>query len=203
MLFRSQNSIDGGIYLLPVNYAMHGIFYNKTLMNEHEWQVPENFTELEALCAEIKEAGLIPGVLGTQLTGNTFSAVFNLAKTDWLTTPDGAEWEKGFLAGNQTAEGMWEDTIDYAGQYHNIGMFYTDPDDRNNPDLILDYLGNRKAVFFTAVVTLNITEFAETGDKIGMMPYLSKDGSKNIYMYNPTSYIGISKRLTEIGRAHV
>ena len=82
-----QVSIDGGIYLLPVNYSMYGIYYNKTLMEEKGWELPSNITELEALCEEIREEGMIPGVIGTQLTGNTFSAVFNLAKTDWLTTP--------------------------------------------------------------------------------------------------------------------
>lgn len=194
-----QTSIDGGVYLLPVSYAMYGIFYNKTLMEEHGWEVPNNFSELETLCTKIKEAGLIPGVLGTQLTGNTFSAVFNLAKTSWLTTPKGVAWEEDFLAGNATAQGMWEGTMDYVRQYMDMGMFYTDPDDRNNPDLILDYLQNRKAVFFTAVLTLNITEFEKNGDKIGMMPYISEDGGKNIYMYNPTSYLGISKRLAEPG----
>ncbi len=194
-----QVAVDGGIYLLPVNYGMYGIFYNQTLMEEHGWQVPQNFAELEALCGEIREAGLIPGVLGTQLTGNAFSTVFNLAKTDWLTTPEGVAWESRFLLGEADAAGMWEGTMDYVRRYMDIGMFTTDPEDRNNPDMILDYLGNRKAVFCTAVMTVNITEFPETGDKIGMMPFISEDGSKNIYMYNPTSYIGISRRLTEPG----
>ena len=63
-----QVAIDGGIYLLPVNYGMYGTFYNKTLMEEHGWEVPTNFAELEALCHEIQAAGLIPGVLGTQLS---------------------------------------------------------------------------------------------------------------------------------------
>ena len=194
-----QVAVDGGIYLLPVNYGMYGIFYNQTLMEEHGWQVPQNFTELEALCGEIREAGLIPGVLGTQLTGNAFSTVFNRAKTDWLTTPEGVAWESRFLLGEADAAGMWEGTMDYVRRYMDIGMFTTDPEDRNNPDIILDYLGNRRAVFCTAVMTVNITEFPETGDKIGMMPFISEDGSKNIYMYNPTSYIGISRRLTEPG----
>lgn len=43
-----QVSIDGGIYLLPVNYTMYGILYNKTLMDEKGWAVPSNFSELEA-----------------------------------------------------------------------------------------------------------------------------------------------------------
>ena len=194
-----QVAIDGGIYLLPTNNSMYGIFYNKTLMEEKGWEVPSNFTELEALCKEIEAEGLIPGVIGTQLTGNTFSAEFNLAKTSWLTTPEGVAWEKEFLNGNATAAGMWEGTMDYVQRYIDIGMFHTDPEDRNNPALILDYLGERKAVFFTGVLTVNITELPDTGDKLGMMSYISEDGSKNIYMYSPFSYMGISKRLTEPG----
>ena len=194
-----QVSVDGGIYLLPVTYGMYGIFYNRTLMEEHGWQLPANFDELEALCARIREAGLIPGVAGTQLTGNTFSALFNLAKTDWLTTPAGVAWERDFLAGNATAAGRWEGTMAYAQRYLDIGMFTTDPEDRGNPELILDYLGNRKAVFCTAVMTVNITELPKTGDKLGMMPYIGADGSKNVYMYSPTSFIGLSKQLTEPG----
>lgn len=194
-----QMAIDGGIYLLPVNYAMYGIFYNKTLMEEYGWKVPANFSELESLCAKIEAAGLIPGVVGTQLTGSTFSTVFNLAKTSWLTTPEGMGWERDFLAGNATAKGMWEDTMDYVQQYIDIGMLHTDPEDRSNPKLILDYLGNRKAVFCTAVTTVNISEFPDTGDELGMMPFISEDGSKNIYMYNPVTYLGINKHLTEPG----
>lgn len=194
-----QVSIDGGIYLLPVNYAMYGILYNKTLMEEHNWALPTNFAELEALCGEIRAAGLIPGVLGTQLTGNAFSAVFNLAKTSWLTTPEGMSWERDFLAGRARAEGMWEGTMDYVQRYIDTGMFTTDPENRSNPNIVLDYLGNRKAVFCTVVLTVNITELPDTGDKLGMMPFISEDGSKNIYMYSPSSYIGISRRLAQPG----
>lgn len=193
----NQVSIDGGVYLLPVNYGMYGILYNQTLMEEHGWKIPENFRELEALCAEIKAEGMIPGVVGTQLTGGPFSTVFNLAKTDWLTTPEGVVWERDFLAGKATAAGMWEDTMDYVQNYIDIGMFTADPDDQSTPQLVLDYLGNRKAVFCTAVLAVNITQLPDTGDKLGMMPFISKDGSKNIYMYSPASYIGISRRLTE------
>ena len=194
-----QVSIDGGIYLLPTSNAIYGVYYNKTLMEEHGWQVPLNIGELEALCAEIRAAGLIPGVVGTQLTGGPFSAVFNLAKTDWLTTPEGVSWERAFLDGDAAAEGMWEGTMDLVQRYIDCGMFTTDPEDRSNPELILDYLGNRKSVFCTTVQTVNITEFPETGDQLGLMPYIGLDGSKNVYMYNPSSYFGISRRLTEPG----
>lgn len=193
-----QVAIDGGVYLLPVTNVMYGIYYNQTLMEENHWEVPENFAELEALCDQISQDGITPGLIGTQLTGNTFSAVFNLAKTGWLTTTEGVSWERDFLKGDAQAAGHWEETMDYVQKYIDIGMFCTDPEDRGNPELILEEMGNRKAMFCTMVQSVNITELPN-GDKLGMMPYIGEDGSKNIYMYSPSSYIGISSRLTEPG----
>lgn len=194
-----QVSIDGGIYLLPVNYAMYGILYNKTLLEEKNWTLPNHFGELETLCREIEAEGMIPGVIGAQLPGAAFSAVCNLAKTSWLTTPGGVSWEREFLAGNATAAGTWESTMRYVQQYIDAGMFYTDPEDRHSEELIQDYLGGRKAMFFTGTFTPSYTVIPETDDELGMMPYIGEDGSKNIYMYSPDSYIGISKRLLEPG----
>lgn len=193
-----QVSIDGGVYLLPVNNAIYGILYNKTLMEEKGWELPENFEELETLCDKIKADGLIPGIVGTQLTGNTFSAVFNLAKTDWLTAPEGRTWEREFLSGSASAAGTWESTMEYVQKYIDIGMFTADPEDRSNVDLIEDYMAGRKAVFFTMAAPVG-SRTLSNGDELGIMPYIGEDGKKNIYMYNPTSYIGISKRLAEPG----
>lgn len=194
-----QVSIDGGVYLLPVNNSMYGITYNKTLMEEHGWELPSNFAELEKLCGEIQEAGLIPGVISARLTGNSFSAVFNLAKTDWLTTVEGVNWEKDFLAGNATAAGMWENTMDYVQKYIDIGMYTADPEDRDNTTVVNEYLYGRKAVFLTGAWSPSDKIVPETGDELGIMPYIGEDGSKNVYMYSPSSYIGISKRLLEPG----
>lgn len=193
-----QSTIDGGVYLLPVSGTVHGIYYNKTLMEENNWEVPTDFDELEALCQQLKDAGLTPGLVGTELNDSPFSAVFNLAKTDWLSTPEGAKWEEEFLSGETSAAGMWEDTMDYIQQYIDIGMFSTDPKDRSNKELILEEMGNRRIMFFTSMLAMNVTELPN-GDELGMIPYISKDGNKNVYIYNPFGYIGISKRLTEPG----
>ena len=193
-----QVAIDGDIYALPVSNAMYGIYYNKTLMEEHNWELPSNFAELEALCAEIRAAGLEPGYIGMQLTGVPFATVFNLAKTGWFSTLDGVNWERDFLAGNAAAAGKWESTMDHVQKYIDIGMFNADPEDHYDGGVLNSYVGERKAVFCTAMQMLNSTKF-ENGDEIGTMPFISEDGSKNIYMYSPSSYIGISRRLTEPG----
>lgn len=193
-----QSAMDGGVYLLPVSNTVHGIYYNKTLMGENNWDVPTNFAELESLCARIREKGMTPGLVGTELNDDPFSAVFNVAKTGWLSTQEGAEWEQQFLTGNASAAGMWEGTMDYIQRYMDIGMFSTDPGDRGNKELIEEEMGNRRIMFFTSMLDVSTAELPN-GDQLGLMPYISEDSSKNIYISDPAGYIGLSKRLTEPG----
>lgn len=89
--------------------------------------------------------------------------------------------------------------MDLVQRYIDMGMFTVDPEDRINVELIQDYLGGRKAVFCTAVQPVSYTEFPDTGDELGMMPYIGEDDGKNVYMYSPFWYFGISRRLTEPG----
>ena len=50
----NECSIEGSIYMLPCNYSVLGIYYNKTLFEKHEWEVPSSFNELEELIPKIK-----------------------------------------------------------------------------------------------------------------------------------------------------
>ena len=50
---RLQDVFDNGaIYLLPSTYNCYGITYNKTLLREHGWELPNSFAELEELAAK-------------------------------------------------------------------------------------------------------------------------------------------------------
>lgn len=41
--------VEGKVYLMPCNYDLLGIVYNKTLFEEHGWTVPTSFAELKEL----------------------------------------------------------------------------------------------------------------------------------------------------------
>lgn len=122
----------------------------------------------------------------------------NLAKTGWFSALDGVLWERDFLAGNATAAGAWEETMDYVQKYIDIGMFNTDPEDHSDGNVLKNFVGTRNAVFCTSMQAVASAQL-ENGDEIGIMPFISEDGSKNLYMYSPSCYIGISRRLTEPG----
>ena len=62
---------DGKIYLAPLYYSPTGLFYNKTVFKENNWEVPTTWEAFFTLGDEVREAGrmlftyqgLIPGYL--------------------------------------------------------------------------------------------------------------------------------------------
>ena len=57
--------VDGSLYALPVEIEAFVIWYNKTMFEEHGWEVPTNMAELEELSATIQAEGIIPFAGGT------------------------------------------------------------------------------------------------------------------------------------------
>lgn len=53
-------SMDGKVWAFPYNISGEGIIYNKKIFSENGWSVPQNSTELEALCKEMKAKGIVP-----------------------------------------------------------------------------------------------------------------------------------------------
>jgi len=53
---------DGRLYQLPISSVVHGIFYNKTLFEEHGWEIPSTLDDFYALCDTISAQGIRPFV---------------------------------------------------------------------------------------------------------------------------------------------
>jgi len=51
-------NVGGKVYQLPVSNTLVGIAYNKTLFDEHGWQVPSTLEEFYTLCETIQKAGI-------------------------------------------------------------------------------------------------------------------------------------------------
>ncbi len=53
-----------GTYAIPYAANAAGILYNKDMFEEHGWEIPENWGELQALCADIQSEGILPFYFG-------------------------------------------------------------------------------------------------------------------------------------------
>lgn len=191
----NECSIEGSIYMLPCNYSVLGIYYNKTLFEKHGWEVPSSFYELEELIPKIKEANVDVSATALELTGSGFQYLFNLGDTVFLRTPEGLEWAEQFLSGEVSADDAWKDTVEYMQKWIDIGMIDGRWFEKAANDAEAHFMQGNTAFFIHG----GIFRFSEnedgTGDRYGIMPWLSEDGSNNRYITNTACYFGLNADL--------
>lgn len=194
-----ETQIDGELYLLPSNFNILGIYYNKTIMEENGWSVPENFEEMKSLVAKIKAKGLNPSIVESELPGANFSYLFDIANTEFLYTPKGIEWKNNFLNGKTTAEGYWEETVAYVQEWIDCGLLTDDYGHYSDTEKLEKFYEGDTVFYFAREFDRFTQNEDGTGDCYGIMPWLSKDGETNLYVKVVNRYYGLNKRLLEDG----
>ena len=191
-------SDDGAIYMLPSAYNCFGITYNKTLLEKHGWTLPKSFKELEQLAKEAEKAGVQLCLPQIQYPGYGFQYLCNIADTGFLSSLDGRQWQKDYLSGKANVsdtEGMM-DSIEYIQKWKELGML-----DGSNSNPIDDAVTKDDFIKGNTLFMLGsqngITDSDATTDEFGLMPYLSEDGSKNVYILSMGRYYGLNKKLED------
>ena len=192
-------SMDGEIYLLPIQNTVYGISYNKTLLEEMGAELPQNYEDLTVLKEKCDARGIKLCVMSGKLPGGLFQVITNIAQMNFLDTPDGAAWEKAFLAGEDVDYALWDGTLEYLQKLIDIGFFEL-LDDNPASTSVENGLYSGNTLFAISQSAFNPDGGKEvTEDEFGLMPFISEDGSANYYIYNPSSFIGLSKTLLEEG----
>ncbi len=71
--------LEGHLYSIPLTYESMILLYNKTVFEEHGWEVPTNLEEMEAVAEAAVEAGLYPfayGNVGWQPTNEHLMGIY-------------------------------------------------------------------------------------------------------------------------------
>lgn len=191
-------SDDGAIYMLPSAYSCLGITYNKTLLEEHGWKLPKSFADLENLAEEAKAAGVQLCLAQIEFPGYGFQYMCNIADTGFLGTFQGKQWQKDYLTGKanvRDTQGMM-DCMEYIQKWKDLGMFTTNEKNPQSDDETRNEFMEGNTLFLLGNKN-GIGETDDTKDQFGLMPYLSEDGSQNVYILNVARYHGLSKKLEE------
>lgn len=188
--------VNGSIYLIPSGYQLMGIYYNKTILDENGWKVPNSFQELSALDKEIQAAGYRTMGNAMSLDGYPFNYFFNLGNTQYFGTPEGTAWKAGFPEGKEKAAGNegLKRCVEYFNKWVEEGFI-------SGEHMPLEQFMEGGCVFY---LCLGISEYEHTAEngktyQFGTMPWLSEDGSNNMVTRNVSGYMGIHKTLEEDG----
>lgn len=192
-------TVDGGIYMLPMGYNCLGITYNKTLLERNGWTLPTNLDELEALKEKVENAGYTFSRCQLQYPGYGFQYLCNIANTGFLSTVDGLLWQEKFLNGEANVEDTPEmmETLQLLNRWRDIGMLNGDgtPDEDAETK---QYVAEGNTLFLVGNSN-DLLSTTESGDTYRLMPYLSENGKKNVFMLNVSRYVGLNHELGEEG----
>lgn len=191
-------SDNGAIYMLPTYFTCLGITYNKTLLEENGWELPNSLKELRELAPKVEEAGYNLALSQLALPGYGFQYLCNILDTNYLNTPDGRQWQKDFLNGDTTVADSpkMKEALKALDTWKELGLLNSDGDPVDD-DVTKRMMGEGNTLF---MLGSNLTfEEGETDCEFGLMPYLSEDGTQNALILNVSRYVGLSKRLEEPG----
>lgn len=195
----NQVTLDGAVYMIPTSSAIIGLYYNKTMFAEHGWEVPQNFEELKALTEVIREAGIDPVAAQFKLPGNGFFDLFTMAKTGFLSTPEGRRWEQDFKNGDATAAGL-STAVEALQELIDCG--FLDPEDttRSTSETTNYFYDRGAAMYLNAGTIPRYTQNEDgTGDVYGIMPFYGPGKDDMVLIQQPQRYVGLSKELAEPG----
>ena len=195
---RLQDVFDNGaIYLLPSTYNCYGITYNKTLLKKYGWELPNSFTELEELAVKAKKAEVNLCLPQIQYPGYGFQYLCNIADADFLGTLDGRLWQRDYLSGKANVSntpGMMQ-AMAYVQKWKDIGML-NDTGDALDDNVTRQRMTEGNTLFLMGG-TNGIVEADGNADKYGLMPFLSEDGTQNVFVLNVNRFYGLNKKLEQ------
>ena len=195
----SEVTYDGGIYMLPLAYNAMGITYNKTLLEENDWTLPTNLDELEALKEQVEDAGYVFSRCQLQYPGYGFQFLCDIADTGYLSTIDGLAWQEKFLNGETTVAGTPEmvEAIKVIQRWVDMGMLNADGTPDNDEDT-KKFVAEGNTLFLVGNSN-DLVEKTDAADTYRLMPYLSEDGTQNVFLLSVSRYVGLNSSLGEEG----
>ncbi len=197
----NQVTLDGAVYMVPASLLMIGIYYNKTLFAEQGWPVPRSFEDLKALAPVIRAAGIAPLTARFDLPGNGFFDLFTMAKTDFLSTPAGRQWELDFQAGRATAEEGLASAVDGLQMMIDCGLLCAEDTTRSGKETLSRLYSREAAMYLNAGTIDRFTQNEDgTGDQYGILPFFGEEEGSDVLITMPMKYFGISKALAEPGK---
>lgn len=190
---------NGAIYLLPSYYNCLGITYNKKILRDNGWELPTSLQEMEELAPKVEAAGYRFALAQIGLPGYGFQYLCNILDTSYLSTMDGRKWRTDFLNGDTTLEAnpQMMQAMQLLDRWRDIGLLNGEMEGVED-GAVCEEMAKGNTLFMLGSSN-SVDVYGANVEDFGLMPYLSEDGSQNVYVLMVNRYMGLSKKLEEPG----
>lgn len=104
-------TFDGKLYAVPMLSWYEGIFYNKTIFEEHNISVPTTFDEWIGVCEQLAADGIKPLTLGAKNGSTLLKSCLGYVTAEYLLNDKGRDFDYRFSKGEASLAGTWDPYI--------------------------------------------------------------------------------------------
>lgn len=200
-----QNALDGvalngKIYMLPGFSDIYGIVYDRTLFEEHNWELPTGRDEFIALCKTINEEMGYQAFMPTLKYGRMamlISHAFHYSTV--ISGPENMQWLQSYRHGNESFSNHMEPLFKGMKELFDSGVlseacFTIDPGIRSS----MLYKEYTSAMTMESQNAVTYAQNTDSEHEYGMMPFwCSNDPDSDCLVVAPGFNILANKKLCE------
>ena len=196
----NEYAVNGKVYLLPFDYTVSGIAYNKSLFDRLKIDLPTSFKQLkEETIPALKKNNVDTSVCLLNLPGSSFNFFFNVAGTVYMNSRKGREWRSSFSDMNSSTFASDNENFakcaTYFQEWIDCGMITYEEGVSNSQSAVEAKFQEGNTAFMLGTIQRYTQNKDGTGDQYSLMPWLSEDGTNNVYITSPTRLYGLNKNL--------
>lgn len=173
----SVYSYDGSVYALPGISWFEGIYYNKTMFEENEIELPATFDEYIEVCKKFQEKDIIPLAAGLKSWEPMLKNSMAFVTAEYLSTEEGKAFGEKYRNGEATLDGTWNTYLEKWAEMIKEGVYTTDMTGIDHDQALEQFATGQAAMFCSGPWDLETIQSKNPDLVIDMMPFYGTEAS--------------------------
>ncbi len=173
----SVYSYDGSVYALPGISWFEGIYYNKTMFEENEIELPATFDEYIEVCKKFQEKDIIPLAAGLKSWEPMLKNSMAFVTAEYLSTEEGKAFGEKYRNGEATLDGTWNTYLEKWSEMIKEGVYTTDMTGIDHDQALEQFATGQAAMFCSGPWDLETIQSKNPDLVIDMMPFYGTEAS--------------------------
>lgn len=173
----SVYSYDGSVYALPGISWFEGIYYNKTMFEENETELPATFDEYIEVCKKFQEKDIIPLAAGLKSWEPMLKNSMAFVTAEYLSTEEGKAFGEKYRNGEATLDGTWNTYLEKWSEMIKEGVYTTDMTGIDHDQALEQFATGQAAMFCSGPWDFETIQSKNPDLVIDMMPFYGTEAS--------------------------
>ncbi len=185
-------SYDGNIYALPGISWFEGIYFNKTMFEENNIELPTTFDEYLAVCKQLQDLGIKPLAAGLKSWEPMLKNSMAFVTAEYLSTDAGSSFGEDYRNGEAKLDGTWNPYLEKWSEMITSGVYTTDMTGIDHDQALEEFATGKAAMFCSGPWDLETIQSKNPDLVVDMMPFYGTQASAGWLIGGPGCGVAVN-----------